>query len=379
MEVRKEVEVDKLDALRLMAENFGNPLELVREAISNSYDAGANNIKITIKREPWEGLQRWIVKNLDDGAGMVLDEIPSNQNTGNIRNFFSLGKSMRKGETQGHAVGEKGLGIKIAFHSEYLNISTWAGGDFPLYKIRCYKPWARIFEGKLPEYEYEASADKGKPYDSHFTEIEIVGFYDNDGTHFRADEIDDYIRWFTKWGSFEERIRKHLLNEQAAIKLHLGKLRPPPSGFVTLIAPGDTSPRQIPFGHPFPDIGFDKIQPNEKLDTVISKLSGISFEDMVDRLEQAKKKHWRYIPKVGILKDIPDVTWQAIISVEGEDAKRNYNPYLRQRHRSEKYTYKAEDRYGLWFCKDFFCIHQPIMLQWRYSVKRANELVLKFY
>ena len=264
---------------------------------------------------------------------------------------------MRKHDAQGHAIGEKGLGIKIAFHSENLNITTWAGKGFPLYQATCYRPWASIFADKLPQYEKKVSTDTSK-YGHPFTEIEVVGFYDNDGSHFRADEIDDYIRWFTKWGSFEDRIRQYLLNDHAATKLHLGKLRPQPSGYITLIAPGDTSPRQIPFGHPFPDIGFEKIHSNEKLETVVSKLAGLSYEDMVDHLEKAKKRHWRYIPKVGILKDIPDVAWQAIISIEGEEAKRNYNPYLRQRQRSEKFTYKAEDRYGLWVCKDFFCVHQ---------------------
>ena len=39
------IQVDELDMLRQMVQNFNRPLELIREAISNSYDAGANNIE----------------------------------------------------------------------------------------------------------------------------------------------------------------------------------------------------------------------------------------------------------------------------------------------------------------------------------------------
>lgn len=359
------VEVDPLDMLKEVARNFTQPLELMREAISNSYDAYANNIRITIKRQTFEGDQRWVVNIWDDGAGMVLDEKPPNQFTGNLRKFINLGKSMRQGVTDHDPIGEKGLGIKVTFHSEFITVKTWAGPGMPMYVAKCYRPWARIFKNEMPEFEYETCEEAQNPYDHTFTEIEVIGFYDNDGSHFSADEVEDYIRWFTKWGSFEDRIRQYLEKETGMNELHLGFLRPAPTGYVTLNAPGDTSPRQIPFGHPFPDSGANKISPNEKLGDVISQLDGIPYDEMVERLEQARSRHWRYIRKVGTLKDIPDVTWQAIISVEGDYAKRSYNPYLRKRQRSERFSYKAEDRYGLWFCKDFFCVHQanPVAME----------------
>jgi hypothetical protein len=86
---------------------------------------------------------------------------------------------------------------------------------------------------------------------------------------------------------------------------------------------------------------------------------------MLERLDRAKRNHWRYIIEVGTLKELPDVCWEAVISVEGEEAKRSYNPYLRQRQRSKKFSYKAESRYGLWFCKDFFCVEHrnPVAME----------------
>jgi len=358
MNGKQAVEVDALDMLKEVARNFTQPLELMREAISNSYDAFANNVSIKITRKNWEGDQRWVINIGDDGKGMVLDEQPPGPFTGSLRKFFTLGKSMRRGMDEHDLIGEKGLGIKVAFHSEYLTVKTWAGQGYPMYIASSYRPWASIFKGVMPEYEYTSYEEDKRPYDHPFTEIEVIGFYDNDGSHFRADEVEDYIRWFTKWGAFEERIRQYLAKETEALNLHLSSFRPAPTGYVTLHAPSDASPRKIPFGHPFPDSGDRKIVPNEKFEDLISHLEGMTYNDMVERLEQAKRQHWRYLIKVGTLTEIPDVTWQAIISVEGDYAKRSYNPHLRQRQHSEKFSYKAEERYGLWYCKDFFCIQQ---------------------
>jgi hypothetical protein len=357
--------VSPVDVLRELATNFTQPLELIREAISNSYDAGANNIRITITRRNWEGNQRWIVNILDDGKGMVRKEQPPNPFTGNLDNFFGLGDSMRRRAHSHVSVGEKGLGIKVAFHSEHLTVTTWAGPGFPIYQATSRRPWASIFKGEMPECECQPLDDPQHSHEQPFTELEVVGFYDNDHSHFTADEVEDYIVWFTKWGSFEERIRHFLEGKEDQIQLHLGKLRPLPTGCVTLYAPGAPTPRTIPFGHRFPDTGTPKIKPNESLDAVLAQLQDLEYGDLVDSFDQAKRQHWRYITKVGLLKDVPDVTWQAIISIEGDLAKRSYNPYLRQRQRSDRFTYKAEERYGLWFCKDFFCVQQanPVAMQ----------------
>lgn len=358
------IDIDSLDVLKELSGNFTEPLELVREAISNSYDANANNIKISIGRQPWEGNERWVIRIWDDGAGMILEEKPPNTFAGSLKRFFGLGGSMRGEVADHYTIGSKGLGIKVAFHSESLKVRTWAGRGFPVYEAVSYRPWASIFRKELPEYQVQ-TLEAGTMYDHPFSEVEVVGFYDDDGSHFGVDEVEDYIKWFTKWGSFENRIRQCVGRKGELLDLHLGKLRPAPTGYVELSAPGTTSLRRIPFGHPFPDVGNNKIVQNEKLENVLAKIEGLEYDDMVARLEEAKKRHWRFIAKVGTLEEIPDVNWEAVISIEGDTAKRNYNTCLRERQRSARFTYKAQDRYGLWFCKDFFCVH------------RANEVAME--
>jgi hypothetical protein len=364
MEEKKLIQVDDLDLLRQMVQNFNKPLELLREAISNSYDAGADNINIQIKRQPWEGEQRWIIKVTDDGAGMVREEKAPSKYTGYLEDFFKLGGSSRKKELGYKPVGEKCLGIKLALRSQFLRVKTWAGPEFPVWIAECNRPWASLFSHQFPDIIYSQEAN---PKHGHsFTELEIVGFYDNDGTHFQADEIQDYIIWFTKWGSYENRIKEHLKDKPDDLKLHTSYLRTAPKGIITLDAPGVVKPREIKFGHPFPDCSTTThIAPNIKMENILSEADKLTYDKMLEKLDEAKKNHWRYIIEVGTLKELPDVYWEAIISVEGEEAKRAYNPFLRQRQGSKGFTYKAESRYGLWFCKDYFCIEQrnPVAME----------------
>ncbi len=53
--------------------DFGNPLEILREAISNSIDARASYLQISFDVEEIEGNKRLIIKFEDDGHGMTYE------------------------------------------------------------------------------------------------------------------------------------------------------------------------------------------------------------------------------------------------------------------------------------------------------------------
>ena len=350
------VEVDAVDMIKELAHNFTDPLELIREAISNSYDAGANNIHISVRLENWHGNDRYVIRIRDDGAGMVLDEDAPSRESGRLRNFFKLGNSMREDNGRDW-IGEKGVGIKIAFRSEYVRVRTWAGTGFPIYEAVAEEPWRKLHAGEIPDYDVDEKSSGGES--QTFSEIEIVGFFDNDASRFSADELEDYIRWRTKWGSFEQRVRTYLEKQGDGndLALHLARLRDVPTGEVILEAPGSASERRIPYGHPFPDSGSEPLKANQSLEKAITAAGKLDYEALVDMLSELRRKHWIYYERVGRLEENPDVTWQAIISVEGDLAKRSYNPFLRERVPTGKFAYRTADRYGLWFCKDFFCAY----------------------
>src|SRR5689334_23128164 len=93
--------VDQTQEFIEIANDFSNPLDLVREGLSNAFDAGAKNIEISFNviSESGESILEIIIK--DDGSGM--NEI-------GLQSFFDLGNSLSRGDDE--KIGEKGHGTK---------------------------------------------------------------------------------------------------------------------------------------------------------------------------------------------------------------------------------------------------------------------------
>ena len=75
--------VNEVSIFREIANNLVNPLEVIREAISNSHDADSKEIQIDIYRNCNNDL---VLKISDDGNGMDLE---------GIHRFFNLGDSAK--------------------------------------------------------------------------------------------------------------------------------------------------------------------------------------------------------------------------------------------------------------------------------------------
>jgi Histidine kinase-, DNA gyrase B-, and HSP90-like ATPase len=94
--------VNAANAYRQIITNFSNPLEFVREAISNSIDASATNLTVIVEQGPGPTGQpeiRIILK--DDGKGM---------DARTLERFFNLGDSEKSesktdSEDQEHPIG----------------------------------------------------------------------------------------------------------------------------------------------------------------------------------------------------------------------------------------------------------------------------------
>lgn len=175
-----------------IAKNFEDPLELVREALSNSWDAHSRNVMIKIYFEPPEGDNRTLVIEIkDDGDGMDRD---------GIDRFSALGESLKIPGS----IGSKGFGTKIYYKSEkieVITISKRADGTRKKIKVVCDQPWKTLQERKLPVYkgtEEETEEETG-------TLIRIWGFMvDVDQQkRFYHTNLKDYIVWKTIGGSTE--------------------------------------------------------------------------------------------------------------------------------------------------------------------------------
>lgn len=176
--------VKDISLYREIAKNLVNPLEVPREAISNSIDAEAKNISIDIYRNS-EGV--FCISFTDDGYGMNYSDIES---------FFNLGDS-RKDDRN---IGEKGLGTKIFFKSERIIVDTQINNSLRILAVMK-EPWRMLSSNKIPTYTVEkVEANNG----NNGTKILIEGYkVDNPEKYFNYYTLKDYILWFTAAGSFK--------------------------------------------------------------------------------------------------------------------------------------------------------------------------------
>lgn len=174
--------VKEVTMFKEIALNIKNPCEMIREALSNSYDSDAKSIWITIKRN-MEGDIEIIIR--DDGNGMDLDEIHS---------FFNLGDSKKMLQN----IGEKGLGTKTYFKSKKIIINTRKFNNNG-YNVVMDDPWRKLLNEEIPIYNVTEKSNIQQG-----TEIKIVGYsVDNGEKYFNFGTLKDYILWFTAGGNFK--------------------------------------------------------------------------------------------------------------------------------------------------------------------------------
>jgi len=326
--------VNAANAYRQIITNFSNPLEFVREAISNSIDAAATALTVSVEQAPGPtGQQEIRITLKDDGNGM---------DARTLERFFNLGdseKSDLKIETDDpeHPIGEKGFGTKIYLNSRKIEVRTRDKISGITRKATSQGHLERIHESNAPQYDTSEENDGVEG-----TEIKIFGYNYNDGSKLGHDQIKDYILWFTKFGSFEPLLwpvfPKYAVSKSrlSGLKLNLRGL-----GFDPLRHAGNENAKfvTLDFGHPFPEECFDGKELRAKAKA--KKASPTDF-------------YCRRFVKEGSLKKFPGFRWQAAFSIEGNRVKYDYNPMVRrQRYQAPQGAYKVAERYGIWISKDF--------------------------
>jgi hypothetical protein len=189
-----------------IASDFGNPLEIVREAISNSIDAGAKSVRIEFIVEEIDGSQTLVIRIEDDGCGMTRQVLE--------RDFWGLGFSNSREEK--NKIGEKGHGTKIFLRSEEVFVATHSAEGS--YESVCERPM-RALTRRQPHQPRIRPMPRTQDHTG--TLIQINGYNQNERSAFVQNVVKDYILWFTKFGSVEAIFGIDSLKD---LKLHLALL-----------------------------------------------------------------------------------------------------------------------------------------------------------
>jgi len=277
-----------------IATYFGDPMEIFREAISNAFDAKATQLKINIFVDDSDGDSNLIIEFEDNGTGMSQDTL--------VNNFWDLGNSSSKNDKA--KIGEKGHGTKIFLRSKSINVITHhASGSF---ESLCKNPFRLLNSGTMHTPQFRIIESTG----TTGTFIRIEDYNRSERSRYLHDIVVDYITWYTKNGSFEKEFGTS-------------------SDFrVLLKCLDDDEFKTIEFGHVFANKSND-------LSVLFEQYGSTAGDNFVKK----------YVFQ-GRLEKKPEIQYQAVIYVEGDQAKRVYNPLLRNRKING--YYKVADRYGIW-------------------------------
>lgn len=186
--MKKEPKVNKVNEFLEIASDFEDPLEVIRESLSNAYDANATAIDISINTRP-HGSDIVIE---DDGHGM--DEL-------DLESFFDLGNSRKT-----DSIGYKGHGTKIFYKSDAIEVNTAKDGVNRRAVME--DPWEKLNRKELPEYEVTEAPTRSE---SSGTLIKISNFRSGQGfdpESLTYNKIHHYLKWKTIAGS-----TTHLFND----------------------------------------------------------------------------------------------------------------------------------------------------------------------
>ncbi len=144
--------------------DFGDPLELLREAISNAFDAKATFMDIAFEVKEIDGSRRLVITLCDNGEGMLKEVIS--------KDFWGLGYSKSRGIAG--KIGMKGHGTKIYLRSDLVHVRTQ--GSEGAFEAICEHPLRALARRELHRPRVRAIP----PFlDKFGTEITITGYNDN--------------------------------------------------------------------------------------------------------------------------------------------------------------------------------------------------------
>lgn len=172
-----------------IAKDFKSGLELLREALSNSWDANATTVDISIDTFllPATGRgrrkTRLNVTVQDNGDGMDETELGY---------FFNLGDSHKPAGS----IGTKGHGTKIYYKSSGINVRTHRATT-TLEAETEVPPWDSLQSGTVPTYRYTASDNKSH---ERGTTVNVTAFDSPPAEFSDVKSVAQYLHWNTICG-----------------------------------------------------------------------------------------------------------------------------------------------------------------------------------
>jgi len=179
--MKKAPKVNEVNEFLEIASDFEDPLEVIRESLSNAYDANASEVLIEIQTR-------------HRGSDIVIEDDGDGMNERDLESFFDLGNSRKT-----DSIGYKGHGTKIFYKSDQIVVNTAHEGTNRRAVME--KPWEKLNRRELPEYELTTEDVRAS---NPGTRIKIRNFRSGQGfdpESLTYNKIHHYLKWKTIAGS----------------------------------------------------------------------------------------------------------------------------------------------------------------------------------
>lgn len=341
-----KIKINETSELHQIITDFGNPLEIFREAFQNSYDENATKIFCKVYQVKKRSGDELYIDIWDNGNGLSKE---------NVSNFFDLADSTKvdeNGMPQIGKLGYKGHGAKIFFNAKKVIITSKRDNEY----------WSVTLDNPLKQIDENGEIIYSEYLDPKKTELELPndfksGFFVRiiGHNHFKTEHtlfmlnhknIRDYSKWYTVFGTINTLFDNEL--KEKGIKLFLKGIAF--DSFISEYANLSMNPEPIiekaynedfeiiELGHYFPPQRYD----DKKMENYVKKIS-------------SNKPFWDYYSRMILCEQVicdNDISFKFVLNVEGYETKREYDILLNKagRHKSP-IMHSDIDRYGFWACK----------------------------
>jgi hypothetical protein len=198
--------IDPVGFISEIVNNIGDQRDIIRELISNASakEVGATEVDIRI----YESDKGLAITVQDNGCGMNYtkdDKMP-----GRLDKFLNAAQGKQAG-FESDEFGAKGLGTKLLYNSDEVEIETYDGGE-SRYRVILDKPHHTIIEDKklaIPRVHRIPAV--GYPDRKKGTKITLKGWgrLQNIPRDFKLDRMERYLRYYTVIGYTRTQTRAH--------------------------------------------------------------------------------------------------------------------------------------------------------------------------
>lgn len=366
---------DRRNLVRELSENRTDPLELVREALSNAKDHLAGKFWLRTSRDARNQVDIIFV---DDGEGLTTERLAA---------FWGIGASSK--EEGRPRIGYKGHGTKLYFDCDRLSCATNSDGSKWL--LTTLSDPGNSEESELPVIELPRDHRLQKEISAtgiaRGTAIWLQGIrFDDSARLLSRSQIESYCDWFTfvgdvRSGLFDERRAWHHAVEQRDIIGLLSEQVPLSPLTVYLCINGETGFSPVGHGRSSnPDSFFGAWQDDVKTyqaspgllafghrfaDFHLSQSGATRSRDDLSAIRLTGPTNWSD-PTTGL---------SIVARVEGH--RRQRETYREAQWQNHPGVYGFESRFGLWLCRDFIpIVRRNELLQ--EAIERATKHRLRY-